>query len=108
MRYGQESIRRDHVSFKIGDVCVGQNFERATWRNGMECVVISDGFVSPAIEYVTGTQLPEEFGYMIRWSDGSQAHEPPRFLRLKRPPSSFEPCEESFLEDLHTWMKVKV
>lgn len=73
--------------FKVGEVCIGQNFINWPEYNGAECIVLSperiDGGVDPRSGEVS------EFGptHTVQWDDGRIANVATTNLRRKRPPT---------------------
>jgi hypothetical protein len=75
-------------TFKVGEVCVGQNFVLDPKYNGVECVVDE-----PFGEYVgiDRAGLPRRrIGYGVRWANGELSYVNPHNLRRKRPPTTGE------------------
>jgi hypothetical protein len=71
--------------FKVGDICIGQNFVTNVSRNGMEGVVIGGLAVRTArnrVDHVVRTKV----GYLIKWTDGVVGHVGPHNIRPKKPP----------------------
>jgi hypothetical protein len=68
--------------FKVGDVCVGQNFARNTDRNGVECEILAlDGVrESRGVSGVVGTW------WRVQWADGRVSNARTVNLRRKEPP----------------------
>jgi hypothetical protein len=69
--------------FKVGDVCVGQNFEFNIERNGQECEVLRPMGRHAAV--VQGHRV-SGFWWRVRWSDGAETDVRPFNLRRKQPP----------------------
>jgi hypothetical protein len=83
--------------FKVGDVCVGQNFVFSTDRNGMECTVIGGLQMRPGINHITG-KAAWEMLYDVRWADGAESFQEPYTLRRKRPPTTGEQMIRSMFD----------
>lgn len=72
------------AQFKVGDICIGQNFVVDTERNGMECTIIGSLATYQLILY--NNELL--YGYECEGEDGLQFVCAPHNLRLKHPPRS--------------------
>lgn len=80
------------MKFKVGDVCIGQNFTKHVEANGMECAVLDisypqglryvDSDVRKSLYLLPGTPV-----YQVLWADGLVDNCLGENLRLKRPPS---------------------
>jgi hypothetical protein len=77
------------AQFKVGDICVGQNFVVSKKRNGMECEVIGGLEWRRSIN-VTSLIERDILCYMVRWADGGETCQAPIFLRYKNPPATGE------------------
>lgn len=95
-------------ALQVGDLCVGQGFRVHVESNGMQCVVTE--LVTNMHTYRFGdpdkqTNRFLEFGYRVRWEDGSvtsQAREDLRRIPPKSEPKlDFVPAEEDFT----LWLK---
>jgi len=75
--------------FKVGDICIGQNFIHHTEKNGMECEIIEK--LAARLVYCRRTG-EFEFGehYGVRWADGEETYQEPSQLRRKQPPITGE------------------
>lgn len=71
-------------SFKIGAICIGQNFVQFPERNGMECEIIGE-LKERRGRGPTG-KLFAALSYRVHWADGKVYAVRPRNLRLKKPP----------------------
>jgi hypothetical protein len=75
--------------FKVGEICVGQNFINAQYRNGMECKIVGALKLRQSINSTSGkVRLLES--YLVQWADGDVTAQRPFFLRRKRPPTTGE------------------
>lgn len=73
----------ENAQFKVGDICVGQNFTNAVARNGMECTIIG------GLEWRTwqdGGSSGVDMLYLVEWDDGEISGQPHYQLRRKQPP----------------------
>lgn len=72
--------------FKVGDICVGQNFVQSPELNGQECQI-----THPLGRFLTRDRVSGEIAMLSVWgvqfSDGFNTHVEPHRLRLKRRPS---------------------
>lgn len=75
------------AGFKLGEVCVGQNFVHTVKRNGQECEIITSLAIR---DYRDAATKEVRLGsvYYVRWSDGSEHAAHPHQLRKKHPPRS--------------------
>lgn len=73
--------------FKVGEVCIGQNFLPPLEYNGMECVIVEALAVVDCYCAVTGDVLPAEPRYCVQWSNGKVWAVKPMYLRRKQPPA---------------------
>jgi hypothetical protein len=71
--------------FKVGDVCIGQNFVRDLEYNGMECVVVGGLEVREWYRSDTG-EGGCDINYLVRWENGEVCCQQPFYLRAKQPP----------------------
>ena len=69
--------------FKVGDICIGQNFINHAILNGMECQIIG-GLESRHIRNKNNTYFAQR--YRVKWSDGCITAAQHLHLRLKKPP----------------------
>lgn len=71
--------------FKVGDICIGQNFIIQTCRNGEECEII--GGLKERSGRNPITKIPSvKLMYRVRWSDSTIAVVTPNKLRKKNSP----------------------
>lgn len=73
-------------NFKVGEVCIGQNFNSYPEYNGMECV-ITGGLRMVAAKTFTGSKLAADHRYMVQWANGLVSVIRPFYIRRKQPPS---------------------
>jgi hypothetical protein len=73
--------------FPVGTVCIGQDFSFATYRNGMECVIVHGLEMRAHCCQVSGIEYPPEPMYYVGWEDGTYSLVRPRQLRRKQPPT---------------------
>ncbi len=71
--------------YKVGTICIGQNFQVDTDRNGMECEITGPLGMRLALNKRTGAKY-SAVRYTVRWSDGIEAIVAPHLLRPKLPP----------------------
>jgi hypothetical protein len=71
-------------TFKVGDVCVGQNFIYDTCRNAMECTIVAGLEMRACFHAVVGAN--RRYCYLVEWEDGVVATVGPMNLRRKEPP----------------------
>lgn len=75
-------------SFKVGTICIGQNFkEHATFRNGMECEIVNGLQLKESRNIHTG-RINTKPRYQVRWVDGTVLWYSPIHLRRKPPKQS--------------------
>lgn len=96
------------AKFRVGDVCIGQNFEVDTERNGMECEVVAhlpEGgmFCNTRRD---GKVLIEQNAYCVHWADGLVGWVAQHNLR-KKPPKEKKGSWEQ-IEKLCGWNPTKV
>lgn len=75
------------AAFKVGEVCIGQNFVNSPELNGLECVIIG-GLVERLSKHLITGLITSGFRYRVQFADGSIFAQEPYFLRLKQPPTS--------------------
>jgi hypothetical protein len=85
------------AQFKVGDICVGQNFINHPEKNGMECTVIGGLQMRYGVDFRTGVAAWEML-YDVRWADGAESFQEPYTLRLKRPPTTGEQMIRSMFD----------
>jgi hypothetical protein len=70
--------------FKVGEICIGQNFLTNTECNGMEREIIGGLELR---EWMTPDgRKGMDMSYMVRWADGHECSQIGYNLRPKRPP----------------------
>lgn len=72
-------------AFKVGEVCVGQNFIYDLAYNGTECVIIGE-FRERMSIYDSG-DITVSPCYKVEWADGTITDVDHRNLRRKQPPT---------------------
>ena len=75
------------AKFNRGEICIGQNFECDTERNGMECEVLD---VLPEGGVFSNTRIDDKVvidsnAYQVRWCDGMVSWNAEYNLRRKPP-----------------------
>lgn len=91
--------------FKVGDICIGQNFVYATQYNGMECEIVGAPYIGPCVGAVTGEYYPPALLYPVLWADGDVSVQMAHELRLRKPPSEFK--GEQIIKSLFTDTPIK-
>lgn len=71
------------MSYPVGTICIGQNFVVNTERNGMECVIEAPAQYMEFIGIQDDRRYKGVF-YKVRWADGYDCPQEPKYLRLKR------------------------
>jgi hypothetical protein len=69
-------------SFKVDEICIGQNFIAYPEHNGMECVVIGELTMRPVICKHSGKPTCI-VAYKVRWANGDITAQEHRHLRRK-------------------------
>lgn len=72
-------------NFKVGDVCIGQNYVLSTERNGLECEIL-EGLQDRFFRNNHTQSLEYGQAYLVRWSDGDVWAVKHYQLRKKQPP----------------------
>ena len=75
------------AKFKPGDICIGQNFECDTDRNGVECevaAVMPEGGVFASLRAQDKIEI-EKNAYHVHWADGTSSWCAEHNLRKKPP-----------------------
>lgn len=74
-------------TFKVGEVCVGQNIDSRPEYNGCECIVIESESMKQGLHPFTGKRFDPKLLYTVRWSDGYLCYVEGCQLRRKQPPT---------------------
>jgi hypothetical protein len=85
--------------FKVGDVCIGQNFVRDIDRNGVECTIIGGLEPRNYLDFHSGETFLL-YCHEVEWSDGLISSIQPKNLRRKQPPSDITQWAASKVKDL--------
>lgn len=84
--------------FKVGEVCIGQNFTLDLDRNKMECEVLESAEYSIGIDSIGGLHFGP--AYFVRWADGQESSVAPCKLRRKPPKQDLTEWAASKVRDL--------
>lgn len=93
------------MSFRIGEVAVGQNFMHRLVRNGMECEIIG-GLELRSNTNSYDDKVTKGLRYRVRWADGLISGQEPEYLRKKKPPQETSTWEA--VQQLTNWNPQKV
>src|SRR5688500_8930333 len=79
------------VSFKVGDIAIGQNFLAYPELNGMECVLLEFDYDAFAIMAATNKPIKGPM-WLVKWQDGRLSWQDEQQLRKKdEPKADFTP-----------------
>jgi hypothetical protein len=73
--------------FKVGEVCIGQNFVNFPEYNGCECLIERPLQMFGGFNRRTGEWCAVEPSYFVRWADGAGSWVGRHNLRRKQPPT---------------------